>query len=167
MWNKRWLVPLILVAVLVLGLVYVWLSPIFALRGLQRAIQTKNPSAVERYVDFPKVRESLKSELNRALMAEAEKDTSGFGALGLLFVGPLVDRLVDAYVTPEGLASVGTGQSPERGDVEAVANWRVQRRGFSEAFISTNDNPNDGLIMQRQGLGWKVVRLQIDLDRTE
>jgi len=164
---KRRLVPLLLVAVLAIGLVYFWLSPLLALRGLQQAIQAKNPSAMERYVDFTRVRESLKSELNRKLMEGVQKDTSGFGALGLLFVAPLVDRMVDVYVTPEGLASIGTGQSPEQADVKGVVNWQLRRRGFSEVFIHAKDSPNQGLVMERQGLGWKVVRIQISLDTTQ
>lgn len=166
MRNSRWIVPAVIV-VLVLGFAYLWFSPYLALRGIRQAIQHNDPSGIERYVDFPRVRESLKSQLNRALMSEVNKDDSGFGALGLAFAGPIIDRLVDAYITPEGLASIGTGENPEQGDVETVRNWQVQRRGFSEVLIHPKDSPNDGLIMERRGLGWKVVRLQINLDKPQ
>jgi hypothetical protein len=75
--------------------------------------------------------------------------------------------MVDVYVTPEGLASIGTGQSPEQADVKGVVNWQLRRRGFSEVFIHAKDSPNQGLVMERQGLGWKVVRIQISLDTTQ
>lgn len=159
--------PIVLTAaaaasVLVFG--YLWFSPYLALRGMQRAIQNNDPSALERYVDFPRVRESLKSQFNRALMEEVAKDETSFGALGLAFAGPIIDRLVDAYVTPEGLASIGSGEDPDQGDVSTVREWRLRRRGFSEVIVHSMDNPNDGLVMERQGMGWKVVRLQISAD---
>lgn len=165
MRSKQWL--WVAIAAMVLGFAYFWFSPFLALRGLQRAIATNNASAVSRYVDFPRVRESLKSDLNRAFMREVEKDTTGFGALALAFVGPMVDRVIDAYVTPEGLASVGTGEEPGQADTQNVTHWRIKRRGLSEAFIHAKDNPNEGLVMERQGLGWKVVRLQIDLNLSQ
>ncbi|MER3481129.1 MAG: hypothetical protein C4327_11795 [Meiothermus sp.] len=165
MRSKQWLLALI--AVVVLGFVYFWFSPYLALYGLQRAITTNNASAISRYVDLPKVRESLKSDLNRALIQEVGKDTTGFGALALAFVGPMIDQLVDIYITPEGLASIGTGEDPKKAtDTQNVVHWRIKRRGLSEALVYFKDNPSEGLIMERQGLGWKVIRLQINLDQS-
>lgn len=165
MRTKQWLLALI--AVVVLGFVYFWFSPYLALNGLQRAITTKNISAISRYVDLPKVRESLKSDLNRALIQEVEEDTTGFGALALAFIGPMIDRIVDAYLTPEGLASIGTGEDPtEATGAQNVVHWRIKRLGFSQALVYPKDNPSEGLIMERQGLGWKVVRLQVNLNQS-
>jgi hypothetical protein len=152
-----WLVPL---AGLLL-LAYAWFSPYLTLRGIQQAIQSNNPSALERYIDFPRVRESLKADLNRMLVEQASQDQSGFGALGLLFLAPLVDQLVNALITPAGLVSIGTGQELQEGSLEAVRDWRLKREGFSRALLHHKDNPSEGLLMERQGLGWKVVRLQI------
>lgn len=164
--TRKLLIP-VAAGGLVLALAYAWFSPYLALRGIQRAIQGNNPSALERYVDFPRVRESLKAQFNRVLLEEASKDDPGFGALGLMLAGPMVDRLVDAFVTPEGLASVGTGEAPQQGDLEAVRDWGVQRRGFSEVLVHRKGSPGEGLVMERRGLGWKVVRLQINLNKPE
>ncbi|PZA07705.1 MULTISPECIES: DUF2939 domain-containing protein [unclassified Meiothermus] len=142
-------------------LAYAWFSPYLALIGIQRAIQSNNAAALERYIDFPRVRESLKADFNRLLVEQAQQDQTGFGALGLLFAAPLVDQMVDALITPEGLASIGTDQEPQKGDLEAVGDWRLRREGFSRALLHPKDNPDEGLLMERQGLGWKVVRLQI------
>jgi hypothetical protein len=152
-----WLVPL---AGLLL-LAYAWFSPYLTLRGIQQAIQSNNPSALERYIDFPRVRESLKADLNRMLVEQASQDQSGFGALGLLFLAPLMDQLVNALITPAGLASIGTGQELQEDSLEAVRDWRLKREGFSRALLHHKDNPSEGLLMERQGLGWQVVRLQI------
>lgn len=158
--KKRVLWLALLVGVLMLA--YAWFSPYLALWGIQQAIQRNNPSALERYIDFPQVRESLKADLNRMMVEQLSKDTTGFGALGLLFVAPLIDHIVSAIITPEGLASIGTGQEPQAGNLEAVRDWRLKRLGFSRALLHHKDNPNEGLLMERRGLAWKVVRLQIN-----
>jgi hypothetical protein len=72
-----------------------------------------------------------------------------------------VDQLVNALITPAGLVSIGTGQELQEGSLEAVRDWRLKREGFSRALLHHKDNPSEGLLMERQGLGWKVVRLQI------
>ncbi|RIH85408.1 hypothetical protein Mlute_01577 [Meiothermus luteus] len=154
-----WLV--LFAGLLLLLLAYTWFSPYLTLRGIQQAIQSNNPSALERYIDFPRVRESLKADLNRILVEQASQDQTGFGALGLLLVAPLVDQMVNVFVTPEGLASIGTSQEPQQSDLEAVRDWRLKRQGFSQALLHHKDNPDEGLLMERRGLGWKVVRLQI------
>ncbi|ADH63129.1 conserved hypothetical protein [Allomeiothermus silvanus DSM 9946] len=159
---KKPLLFLAVLAGLLLLLAYAWFSPYLTLRGIQQSIQRNNPSALERYIDFPRVRESLRADLNRMLVEQASQDQTGFGALGLLFVAPLIDQLVSVLVTPEGLASIGTGQEPQKGDLGAVRDWRLKREGFSRALLHPKDNPNEGLLMERRGLGWKVVRLQVN-----
>lgn len=158
--QSQKLVFVLLVGLIVL-LAFFWFSPYLTLRGIQQAIQSNNPTALERYVDFPRVRESLKADLNRTLMEQAKQDESGYGALGLLFAASLVEPLVNALITPQGLASIGTGEDPQYGNLEAVRDWRLKRQGLSQVLLHHKDNPNEGIVMERQGLGWKVVRLQI------
>ena len=54
--------------------------------------------ALNAYVDYPTLRESLKAELMARMRAEAQKDKSGLGGLGMAIgsamLGPLIDRLV-------------------------------------------------------------------------
>ena len=156
---KTWLFGV--VAVLLIGLGYLLVSPYLFLNNLRSAIQDKDVSALNRYVDFPRVREGLRSQINLMLMEEAKKDTSGFGALGIALAGSLIEPLLNAYISPEGLASVGTGNEPAQGDVNSVQDWAIQHRGFSTVLIHPKDSPKDGLVMERVGLGWKVVRFEL------
>jgi hypothetical protein len=158
--HARKLVFAVLAGLLLL-LAYAWFSPYLTLRGIQQAIQSNNPTALERYIDFARVRASLKADLNRILMEQAKQDQSGFGALGLIFAASLVEPMVNALVSPEGLASIGTGLEPQSGDLETVRDWHLKRQGFSRALLHHKDNPDEGLLMERQGLSWKVMRLQI------
>ncbi len=159
--SRKPMLWLLLLAALVGLMAYLWFSPYLALWGIQRAIQSNNSKALERYIDFPRVRESLKADLNRVLLEQVGREENTFAALGFLFVAPLLDQIVDVFITPEGLASIGTGEEPQRGNLEAVRDWRVKREGLSKVLLHHKDNPEEGLLMERQGLGWKVMRLQI------
>jgi len=156
-------IVLVAAAGVVLLLAYAWASPYLALGGIRKAILNNNPTVLERYVDFPRVRDSLKAQLNAAMMEEVQKDDTRFAALGMALATNLINSVVDAYVTPEGLASVGTSQEPKKGDLAAIQQWQIKRQGFSRVLIHPKDNPYDGLVMERQGMSWKVVRLQINL----
>ncbi|WP_038047447.1 DUF2939 domain-containing protein [Thermus caliditerrae] len=157
-----------LVGVLALGLLalagYGFLAPFLTLRGLAAAVERKEVQALERYVDFPRVREALKADLSASLMKEMQNEENPFAALGLLFTAGMVNVLVDALLTPEGLASLGTGKEPGQASLEEVRNWRLRYLGLSRAFIYHKDDPRSGLVLERQGLRWRVVRLQMPLD---
>lgn len=159
--KARWWVGILLLFLVLGG--YLVLSPYFALRGLQAAIERQDAAALERYVDFPRVRENLEADLNAAMAKELEKaQDDPFAALGLLFAGSLIQALVDALLTPEGLASLGTGKDPGEASLEEVRQWRLKRQGLSRVFVHHRDDPQTGLVMERQGLRWRVVRMVVN-----
>ncbi len=62
-------------------------------------------------------------------------------------IGPMVEAVVDLYLTPEGLASLGVADSPEKDRMEWVRNWRVFREGFALAILGLSQE--EGLILER------------------
>ncbi|WP_243028514.1 DUF2939 domain-containing protein [Thermus albus] len=112
---------------------------------------------------FPRVREGLEADLNAAMVKELEKaQDDPFMALGMLFAGGLVQAFVDSLLTPEGLASLGTGKNPGEASLEEVRKWRLKLQGLSRAFVYHRDNPQAGLVMERQGLRCRVVRMVVN-----
>ena len=86
-------------------------APLERLRGATRR-------ALERLVDFPAFRESLKTELTARLMAEMRDDPraadSVLGGLGMLLGPMLVDGAVEALVTPPTIAAmVRNAEAPD------------------------------------------------------
>ena len=66
-----------------------------------RAVQRRDAAAISSRVDFPAVRASLKKQL----VARFARETSGHKRWSNL--GPtLIDAIIDAYVTPEGIAMI-------------------------------------------------------------
>jgi Protein of unknown function (DUF2939) len=92
----RWLM-IICVAVL---LAYA-ASPYFSFWRFTAAIRSRDAAAISSRVDFPAVRASLKKQLV-ARFAHPTSDHKRWNILG----STLIDAIVDAYVTPDGIAAL-------------------------------------------------------------
>src|SRR5262252_6121248 len=92
----RWLVAICVVILLVYGA-----SPYFSFWRFTAAVQSRDAAAINARVDFPAVRSSLKKQL----VARFANKTSSHKRWSNL--GPtLIDAIIDAYVTPEGIAAL-------------------------------------------------------------
>ncbi|WP_374575735.1 DUF2939 domain-containing protein [Phenylobacterium sp. J367] len=95
-------------------------SPLLAAQSLRSAAREGDAERLERLVDFPTVREGLKSQINAQLMTAMQTDpemqANPFAALALLMVPAIVERAIDAYVTPDAIgAMVTTGKAKPTG----------------------------------------------------
>ena len=177
----------ILVALLALAAYWYW-SPFLAIRAMRSAAIANDAEAFNSSVDYPRVRESLKSQLS-AMMAEQTAKSSDsknpFEAFGSLLGMTIVDKLVDAMVRPETVmrgmqsgqfgprspssqsdpdAQPGTAQEqPER------AKWIYMRKGTDKliAYPEGTAQPDDqktGIVFERSGFAnWKVTELRLPL----
>jgi hypothetical protein len=90
----RWLVILCVVLPLVYGA-----SPYFSFWRFTAAVRSRNAAAISARVDFPAVRASLKRQLVARFANQASSHKHRIN------LGPtLIEAIVDAYVTPEGIA---------------------------------------------------------------
>lgn len=157
-------------AVLALGLsafaLYLWASPTSS-SAPSRGRSSGDRARLERLVDFPRVREGLKAQVQARLLREMGQEVAQNPLAGLayLFVAGMVDPLVDALVSPEGLAALGTGMGPGEAPKEAVKGWRLAYQDFRTAYVYHPEDPRSRLYLERQGLfGWKVVRMELPLE---
>lgn len=159
-------------------------SPVLAGQALIRAARTGDERALERLVDFPSLRASLKQEINEELASRFRRDPrvadSGLGGLGLILAPMLMSGAVDAVVTPQGVAAmVRTGEAPDpanrtpadkadkdhRDDIHQ--SWGY--RGFDTFAITLTrrDDPERhlALLLDRRGLfGWKLAAIDLQTD---
>ncbi|GAB3626980.1 hypothetical protein PTE30175_04991 [Pandoraea terrae] len=99
------LVPVIIAAAL-------FGSPYYVLMRAKQAADARDAQALSVYVDYPAVRESLKTNLHDALGKEMDKRRDNpFGALALAFGSWVSDRVVEALLTPEAVAAMLRGDS--------------------------------------------------------
>lgn len=93
-----------------LGLVaFVALGPFLTLNGIKDSLQNEDTEALPKYVDFPALRENMKSQLNAQL---AKKSTgNSWRAVAAGWGAALAARMIDGLVTPAGLSLLLSGQN--------------------------------------------------------
>lgn len=96
---------IILVATVIVALVAGWYfgSPRWTLWQMGQAAEARDSDRLARYIDFPTLRETTKSQMKAQMMARAEQQGSqdSFGALGAMIGLAMIDPMVDGLVTPE------------------------------------------------------------------
>ncbi|ALS64627.1 DUF2939 domain-containing protein [Pandoraea apista] len=96
--------------VVVLGLLFG--TPYYTLWRARDAANARDATALSAYVDYPAVRESLKTNLHDELSRQMDKQRgNAFGALALALGGWVSDRVVEALLTPEAVAAMLRGDS--------------------------------------------------------
>lgn len=181
---KKWLfVTLFSFALLAAG--YIAL-PRYTIEQLEQAARNENTEQLQRHIDFPALRDNLKLRLQRRLRESmGEEIPEEFGELlsagANLFIGPLLQQLV----TPEGIGELLRGgeelreferelygqsspsprQLPEaKEDREAgwhLQRWRVAGANRVTADYGEEDAAELRLILERRGLRWQLVDIQL------
>jgi len=180
---KKWVaVAVLVVATLVAG----WFGgPYLTVHGLSQALEQRDTTRLQRYVDFPQVRTSLRAQMNDHMvrMAGPEVANSPFGGLLYGLGNQLSGAAVDTLVTPMGVAAMLQGNTlwkRGRNELEGNSTWgaTAPARPLKEArhhferydrFVIELDGapgePPLRVVLEPQGLRWKVVDLQLGLDR--
>jgi len=180
---KELLVGLAVAAVAVFAIAWA-ASPVLAAQALIRAAKAGDADKIERLVDFPALRESLKAELSAELAAHMRRDPrieSDLGGLGLILAPMLLSGAVDAVVTPEVVAQMVTTaeapdptvrDQPEPGDAtdegdDIHQSWGYRDLNTFAVTLTDRDHPDQrlALIMERRGLfTWKLAAVDIQND---
>ena len=149
------------------GVTWYLASPGWTLHQMKAAADANDPDALNSYIDYPALREDLKAEITSQMRAEAKKDKSGFGGLGLglalgtAMIGPVIHGLVTPAVMRAALMAK-RDQAQIKAAPQAASALRVPddpvivRRGFSEFLVTSKQQPKSGLVFKRYGLSWKL-----------
>ena len=164
--SRRFLPGLIYAcaALAVLALYYVW-SPYHAAASLRSALDDGDPDELAAAIDFPSVRASLEGQI-------AQSSPAGAASSDVL---SMMDRSIDLYVTPNGIA--GLIKRPDQFSKKDQAQT-VTPEVAAKLFLAFNGLPvrNEGLAslrdfvldrdaamlhLQFQGMGWKLKRIDL------
>ncbi len=165
---KKYIIGAIALLVILFGAWY-FASPTYALKGLRDAAVAGNADALEAHVDFPALRESLKSEFKAKIMEEVTKPDAGpMAALGIAFADKMLDTMLDGLMTPQGIARlIKQNQKKSSGDAKGAPeksfdNFEIKRSGLSKfTVINPSDANSPALIFKRDGLGWKLTEIDM------
>ena len=113
---------------------------------------SKDSGALSHYVDYEALRTDLKGDMRRSMMSEMGKQPDNpFGAIGMAIAMNLIDPMIEAMVTPEGVeamfAQQRAAESNGTGVVRAAGSGQTPRtRGLVAA------GPGDDPEVERVGV---------------
>lgn len=153
---------------------YWYWSPLLALGQMKAAAKASDATAFNAYVDYPRLRESLKSGVmgQMGLPQPAAGDRQVGGLLGNV----LVSGLIDALVRPEMVmrmmkeGAVRAEREPEPSaepEQDKKTDWVTQREGMNTliAYVGDAADPVEkrlGLVMERSGFAsWRLVGMRM------
>lgn len=168
MASVKWRIAAVAAALIVIGSCTLWYfeSPAWTLKAMKDAAQSRDADALNAYIDYPALRGSLKAELMAPMMAEAQKDKSGLGALGMAVGSAMVGPLIDGLVSPAGMRAALLANRYEKAPLAASAlhvpeQPVILRRNFSEFLVTAKNQPNSGLVFKRHGLSWMLSGVEL------
>ena len=163
---------------------YWYLSPYIAVHDIKTAADRRDADTFNNYVDYPKLRESLKAQFSAMLtetMGDVPKGSgerlSQFGTtLGSVITYGLVNKLVDDLVRPEIVmrtmqyASLWAGKKEADDASEAghKTQWSLERKGINKLIARPTNTWQMGtpvvLVFQREGFAdWKLTELRLPI----
>jgi hypothetical protein len=161
-----------LALIVVSFLSYIALGPFITMYQIKSGIVRGDSEALNENIEFPTLRENLKSQLNVSLMKKMASDLKDnpFAALGLGLAGKLTDGMVDSFVSPAGLSALLEGNRPNVNSQRLNENKEISFTEFLRAFEYSFDSPNKFVvwmksedkakfILSRQGFGWKLTNI--------
>lgn len=171
MSRGKWKIAAVAAALIVIASATLWYfeSPVWTLKSMKDAAQSRDADALNAYIDYPALRESLKAELMARMSAEARKDKSGFGALGMAIGSAVMSPMIDGLVSPAGmhdalLANREVDTTSATSALHVPRQPVIVRRNFSEFLVTTKDQPNSGLVFRRHGLSWMLSGVELPPD---
>lgn len=166
--NRKWKIAALATVLIVMASSTLWYfeSPAWTLKGMKDAAQSHDADALNAYIDYPALRESLKAELKARMTAEARKDNTGFGALGMAFGSAVIGPMIDGLVSPAGMRAALLAERQENMPPAASALHLpkqpvIVRRNLSEFLVASRDQPDSGLVFERHGLSWKLSGVEL------
>lgn len=177
---KKW-IALALVLLLALG-GYVAAGPYLAINGIREALAEQDTGKLERHVDFPALRVSIRAQLEDALARRAGSEVSSnlFGAFALSVASNLLGTGVDAMVTPLGIGALLQGRTmwkksigetvdgdtygkPVPADPLKEAEHRYESPSRFTATVHDEEGDPVVFVFKREGLRWKLADVRLPL----
>jgi hypothetical protein len=113
-WNRGLLgvVGLIVLAVLIVS--WFMRAPYAALQSIKVAAERRDIQELNRLIDFPSLKASLKILVMDTVNADVATSNSVPASLARIAVGAMVGPIVEAMITPESVAAMFSGKLPRR-----------------------------------------------------
>jgi hypothetical protein len=160
---RKILVGVVVFAALVVGWWYA--SPIWTLRAIRDAAKQRDAAKVSEYVDYPALREDLKTDIRADMEAGIPHPFPLGRGFGIPIAMAVVNSLVDEAVSPQGVETMLDGEKFVKSvPVSAGDDPVVERDGFNTFRVHGKTHMNGALVFHRHGLGWKLAGVDLPAD---
>ncbi|HEX8697177.1 MAG TPA: DUF2939 domain-containing protein [Longimicrobium sp.] len=181
MKKRGFLTPFVFLALL-FGAVWLYFTPYLALQRLQDAAEAGDVETMNELVDFPALRQSVKTGVSTAVARGIGDEGNPLARVGGMLAGTLAAPLVNTFVSPEGIAALTQGRRPDQGgrsgdgddDRVKVEGIDVERGYESmDRFVVRFVDEESGkervsLVMRREGIaGWKLSGVRLPEEEKE
>lgn len=162
------------VAILVF-IAVVELGPFYAIHQIRQGLVQQDAARLASAVDFPALKANIKVQLEGFLAGQSPTDIKKkpFAAFAMSFASKVVDGMVDAVVSPQGLAALLHGINPSKswqtkgsksaettaadsGDILKDATYRFDSPNQFSVWINGEGDSRFQFIFIRTGLSWKL-----------
>lgn len=163
---------LALIIVSVLG--YIAFGPFITMYQIKNGIVKGDSDGLNENIDFPALKENLKSQINVQMMKKMTTELKGnpFASLGMGLASKLTDGMVDSFVSPAGLSALLDGNrfniNSHRSNEKKEISFIEFLKNFDYAFESTSkfsvwlkSKERSKFVLSRQGFGWKLTNISI------
>jgi hypothetical protein len=157
-------------------------SPWWTLNRLRAAVERHDAEGVSAQVDFPALRDSVKSQLLGSIARDTGNEGNPFAAIGKAFARVVADPLVDAIVSPAGVAAMvehgkvsigkptrdaGTpaaepprDKPPQHKPPQHEPHYALHYRGWRHFAVTADDGGS--FVFRRDGLwSWKLAGIEL------
>jgi len=165
---------------------YVAAGPYITISAIKDGIVEKDSEKLSDNIDFPALRQNMKDQLNAQMMQNVatELKDNPFAALAAGFASKMVDGIVDAFITPSGLAKIMEGKKPEiqksnggvktettndapnKEDLFKNARYSYDSMSKFSIYVPNDKGEEARFLLKRQDLSWKLVSIEIPMNKS-
>lgn len=152
-----------------------YFSPYLTVYGMQQAAERKDATELSKHVNFPALKDNVKSTLKAQVVKEVTKQGqqgNPFALLGLGLAESYINSVVNTMVSPEGIAAMVQGQTPDSQNKNAKQATNSNKSEVSMSYESFNsfvvhvknksaEKDKVSLVFLRDGLDWKLSAIRL------
>lgn len=167
-----------LLALSVVG--YLVASPFITVHQIRTGIVDQDAEILGRNIDFPTLRQNFKEQFNVQMVKKVTtslKDNP-FNALAIGLASTMTEGVIDALVTPAGLAQLMEGRkltenppisqedrATRQAKILQNARYTYDAHDRFSVWAPNHRGEELRLILAREGLSWKLVNIIIPVER--
>ncbi len=170
---------------------YSYASPWLTLKSFREDAVAGKTERMNDYVDFPVLRESLRTQIQYVLTEQVAKEgeDNPFAGLAMLMANAVIDPLVNMMASPSGVVRLAQGKEQSAGasglppvlpgasspgavpsapiknaEAQKAFQGKVRYDGWSRVIVQADDYQHGDpyLVLRREGLfSWKMIDLQL------